>query len=536
IWKWIHFFGFHCILQTDIFGVERRFQTLTCVRGVILEVCQRDEMRSVKASTPRLPELITCLWLEEVEGSNDLFGDFSKVMPWIVQLSLTEEFCNQTWMGCVIAASGENTDRIARAAVLCIDRELQGNSPALEKLETFSIIITLFTETTTVHRPALRTSLLGQHSIPTIMALLMFLTSQPYSSTDAPPISVAITRCLFYIASVFGTTDGIIWVVQGLNSGLLQMLMKIEPWLPGLSPGGKQVLLEMISTQLPSYLIHRPVVHAVEKSLLAVTRPTPNAGPPEAMQDAWNTFNTLARDRIEVKAEVEASKESYRLCASRSCFRMDVAQSFKRCTKCLNTYYCSADCQRDDWKRGKHRVRCRITQERRQKGQLDSVSRKDEDFSHAVVCHDLKNNLARIISLMKTEYPDDSPLSLFARFDYTTVPFAIWIAPLSSLGRTKDDPNGLMDFDDYIENLDDDGRRYILVQAIAPRGEFVTASLRACFLPTTVDSSGWTQQRASLEEIAGWFEGTDIPITAFLRLASSGHREDVDESSARGHT
>ncbi|KDQ51708.1 hypothetical protein JAAARDRAFT_502906 [Jaapia argillacea MUCL 33604] len=183
-------------------------------------------------------------------------------------------------------------------------------------------------------------------------------------------------------------------------------------------------------------------------------------------------------------------KESYRTCASRTCLKVDVKQTFKRCAKCRDAHYCSTQCQLDDWEKGNHRVRCKATRALRQKGQFESFSRKELDYIHAVVKHDFRTHFAHITHLMLTQYPDEGPLSLITQFDYTTIPQSISVAPLSSLHLSSSDPQVSIDFDHLVADLDEHRGNLLVIRATIPRGEFNTFSVLGCLVPSLEELEG----------------------------------------------
>ncbi|KAJ7648749.1 hypothetical protein DFH06DRAFT_1209503, partial [Mycena polygramma] len=48
-----------------------------------------------------------------------------------------------------------------------------------------------------------------------------------------------------------------------------------------------------------------------------------------------------------------------RMCDSIKCNQIKEKTSLRRCARCINMYYCSPECQRQDWVSGQHGRVCR---------------------------------------------------------------------------------------------------------------------------------------------------------------------------------
>ncbi|KAK6971748.1 hypothetical protein R3P38DRAFT_3141284 [Favolaschia claudopus] len=74
--------------------------------------------------------------------------------------------------------------------------------------------------------------------------------------------------------------------------------------------------------------------------------------------ETWDKFFAGAKERLDILHEFDGNRESRKACDNLACHKLDSKRTFRRCSGCRCFYYCSLDCQRIDWRDGKHRETC----------------------------------------------------------------------------------------------------------------------------------------------------------------------------------
>ncbi|KAK7006766.1 MYND-type domain-containing protein [Favolaschia claudopus] len=138
----------------------------------------------------------------------------------------------------------------------------------------------------------------------------------------------------------------------------------------------------------------------------------------------WHFFVNLAEERIRIMKRIESKEEdSKKACYNLECGLIEKKEEFRRCSQCLYAYYCSRECQKQDWKEGGHREACPSIRQFRQKNY--DLSPRSSSFLRAVVHqedeHDRSDGIPSMafrLAPMKGN-PPDNPLVVV--FDHTGI-------------------------------------------------------------------------------------------------------------------
>jgi hypothetical protein len=96
-----------------------------------------------------------------------------------------------------------------------------------------------------------------------------------------------------------------------------------------------------------------------------------------AMFDAWMRFQTMVKQRLALMTahltsvprracgdmEVRFSASADRIAIDLNhpqCGEIRTKAEFMRCGGCHAVYYCSSNCQREDWRHGRHHAQCNM--------------------------------------------------------------------------------------------------------------------------------------------------------------------------------
>ncbi|KAK7040017.1 hypothetical protein R3P38DRAFT_2902853 [Favolaschia claudopus] len=144
-----------------------------------------------------------------------------------------------------------------------------------------------------------------------------------------------------------------------LQAGLLRCLLYGSILSLG-DLDSSQRLRKILKRILPASTVYYSVLLELRQQLPGMKHITES--PAFKMWDLyghWVTFENLARSRIDFMEEIERSEQALKACSNTECGKILDKHKFKRCSQCRHVQYCSADCQKTDWRRGGHRTACR---------------------------------------------------------------------------------------------------------------------------------------------------------------------------------
>ncbi|KAJ7177033.1 hypothetical protein C8R46DRAFT_1213595 [Mycena filopes] len=146
---------------------------------------------------------------------------------------------------------------------------------------------------------------------------------------------------------------------QALSAGLLRAIARCAVLTAGADKEKVKILEHLLEVLLPISLVYYSVVVKLPAALLQVD--------PLVMAPAftrlpiykhWRAFYALAKHRIEMLRSPRKLL-SFKACDNMECGAMSQRLNFGRCSCCQNAYYCSPDCQKRDWRSGRHRRECK---------------------------------------------------------------------------------------------------------------------------------------------------------------------------------
>ncbi|KAJ7643672.1 hypothetical protein FB45DRAFT_1052584 [Roridomyces roridus] len=208
--------------------------------------------------------------------------------------------------------------------------------------------------------------------------------------------------------------DGLSSMIRAFEAGFL------SSFLVGFDPSAAAAharLLPFFKDQLQPYLVHLPVVRSAAKALRKIQRDSieRRIDRRSPIWKAWSDFKKLLEERIQV-----AGNAIYLVCASKSCNRVDYKDDCLRyCVGCMDSAYCSTECQRRDWVTGGHRAYCKEIRANRLEGKKVKLSAENKDYISRVLEKDRMEKGYQVLETM------NRTKRLAVEFDYTTVPFKI---------------------------------------------------------------------------------------------------------------
>ncbi|KAG6331100.1 hypothetical protein ID866_7987 [Astraeus odoratus] len=285
--------------------------------------------------------------------------------------------------------------------------------------------------TTLSVKNTIRMSMINQGSMSTLVNLVLLLVRGEHPADAHCLVAKALSFACWYIRAYVEVTDGLQWVKQVVETGILEALLLIEPYMKYMSePDDWEPLHLLLREIIPRYTIYRSLLKLMVKSLKEIEtadlygkiqKDTP-------LWDSWGAFDDEVQWKVGL-LDTDADQRHIHSCQNIKCGKSGLAGTFKQCAGCLHVYYCSKECQAYDWKHGSHQSYCHNIQARRANQQEARISAHDLRFFDSVVNNDL-TWYAKTIQEVAATYPD-SPVAV--QFDYTEVPVTPTIAPVSRM-------------------------------------------------------------------------------------------------------
>ncbi|KAF7299737.1 MYND-type domain-containing protein [Mycena chlorophos] len=179
-------------------------------------------------------------------------------------------------------------------------------------------------------------------------------------------------------------------LLAAVEDGMMELLL-----LCASRGGGAQHTTDVLRTILGSHLL----VATLDVSVLGPLHQHMQGIDPQDAErklgnseliDLWRKLTRMVEERFTMLG----SKQRLRACDNVECCRIAERGSFKQCSECRDTIYCSRKCQEDDW-RTWHRLDCEdIKRTRRVVG----LSRRQMSFLRAVV-HNAYDNVATSVAV-----------------------------------------------------------------------------------------------------------------------------------------
>ncbi|KAJ7123985.1 hypothetical protein C8R43DRAFT_1031501 [Mycena crocata] len=163
----------------------------------------------------------------------------------------------------------------------------------------------------------------------------------------------------------------------------------------------------LLYTILPDAMVYHSVLTQLELSLQDV-RGSPDliASLQPEVQDALSKFMEFAEMRIGVLKWYNSPQHvSLAACDNMDCGRISGRRDFRRCSGCRHAFYCSPECQREDWTEGCHRDFCQNLREH-----PGHITCKGEGFAltvapHSYSCHGCFRFPSRCTYLQRSRLP-----------------------------------------------------------------------------------------------------------------------------------
>ncbi|KAJ7870439.1 hypothetical protein B0H13DRAFT_1634751 [Mycena leptocephala] len=182
------------------------------------------------------------------------------------------------------------------------------------------------------------------------------------------PDSVSLMVSCFKFFSRYLEGDDYPSLVHVVKAGFLAAFLDCSSAFHRMPKESQEAALYIVRRVLPPYLVYRSFIEAVKNATDRLRTPHYQALLAQpVIGEAFRPFITLFAKRrphveymhkLESKEKFAQSEGAPAECDYTKCRRIDVENTFMRCSACHVVSYCSAECQKLAWKSA-HRVACK---------------------------------------------------------------------------------------------------------------------------------------------------------------------------------
>ncbi|KAJ7662690.1 hypothetical protein DFH06DRAFT_1325045 [Mycena polygramma] len=216
-------------------------------------------------------------------------------------------------------------------------------------------------------------------------------------------------------------------ICEALQAGLLRAVVLAATHISG------EKLDEQINfllAKLPAYMVYRSIL-AYLPSLLADVEDLVKAKAFVAspVYASWENFHALAEERLDFLMIFDSTPiVRYKGCDSTKCNQICLKSDLRRCSTCLDLYYCSKSCQTADWRAG-HRDVCQTFSRLRQLPEEEQCSTKDVAFMRALLHRDYLAHRRTIYTQQISQWSQDPMALWYLLFGYMHGPVRVALRP-----------------------------------------------------------------------------------------------------------
>ncbi|KAJ7078775.1 hypothetical protein C8R44DRAFT_825108 [Mycena epipterygia] len=372
------------------------------------------DIMSIMSSTTGFRRMLARAWVLLLRPGNRVapVGFEALTMTLLIQMKVA----NRKHVEEVIEGAGGTLSDLAFLVIAYIDRVRPDTGPPVRQdsrlhglLIDFVEDVDKFLADDKVDREALgpfSAALLSAGIIPALTTMVYILTRPKGKASPFPRL---VFMSVLFLAKVLPGSAEIRSLANAVKSGLLHVIVACGG--TGEVNAALQLILE---DALPTSLLYYYNLLIFDEALAAVeSLACEPAFRSCAIFDVWTQFTALAAQRLSILSKDQRLKA----CDNLKCGRIGARISFKRCSGCLASYYCSADCQKIDWSEYHGKSCDRLCSYRL--CEMQPFRARERSFLRALLNHDYTASKSLIIqkqALFMATHPGEAFVTLF---DYT---------------------------------------------------------------------------------------------------------------------
>ncbi|EJD43851.1 hypothetical protein AURDEDRAFT_114606 [Auricularia subglabra TFB-10046 SS5] len=401
---------------------QTRLTAANAIAAAIYGLSSNDDVKSAMANTPGCVELVTRLWWAE-DPAGPAIADIPSATA---ALESVLRYSDAARLNRVLSV-GQRPGAIAKRALQNF-KHWALRTPPDAKAATISA--DLLNQMSRVAKHPLRHAILGNGTIGVFTQALVHLSDHIERPRADPILVHMFVSLLGYMWNCLESTDGFTWVKEAVNAGLPVAFARLSPHFSKIEDKEElDIILKLCNDLLPRYTVYRSVVEALVPQMKKAEeyRAQVMKSPAHAV---WHKFATHVYERNLVCLHAKATKGKAQACDNIQCNKIDDKKSFKKCSGCGMTYYCSKECQVTAWKQGDHKSVCKLKQQDKIDGKLNPISKGDADFLHALATREAKHHAPELRAMAKA-HPVQNRGTFIVCIDFTVWPEKYSVKPLA---------------------------------------------------------------------------------------------------------
>ncbi|KAJ7620437.1 hypothetical protein FB45DRAFT_1062697 [Roridomyces roridus] len=387
VWLWIQFLEGVNLKRTPKLQPSSDDMRFIFVRIIIPFTPQpKSPTLSSFMSQPRMRELMSAGWAAalNLRGIPRIFlGAICTVV------AANSDMADGAQVRDVVASAGGTMDDLASLIVRSMRRLVPSRSSAQPDAVLFRIGLMIIPLLGFVHDLPLKEHLVSHGSVDVICTVLCV-----WSTAAELQMMMVVPLMMPWLLNHMEVFPYFTRVKEALEGGLLRAIV--------LSAGRKEASYfeEQLETLLGSVLPQSLVYHSVLASLRAALDEAEPLTHNDAFRKSkfftmWQDFVRLATDRLELLAKFDRGEIGQtRACDTIECTSPIKAEDdLKRCSECHSAFYCSRECQIQEW--AHHKKLCPSLLER--ENELAYLA-SEVKFLRAVLNHDYEHARADVVA------------------------------------------------------------------------------------------------------------------------------------------
>ncbi|KAI0319607.1 hypothetical protein OF83DRAFT_1054763 [Amylostereum chailletii] len=526
IFRWMVFFDtLH--RNPRLASKEQRENSQEIIAYALYTITIDDRIQAMVTATPGLVPLATKFWLDEnmQRESTMLPVPVGSAALHHVLFTANDDTLNE-----VVRSAGGKYGTVAQLGIARLKHELKRPIPRGPHVHAYTDVLVTFTRG---QDHPLRRAILKAGGMVVVTQALLKLSTQPLDKD----VFEGVISCFGFISNLIEAGEGTTYVRQAIQNGLLEAFVNISPSFNLLDPEAHGFTLKLVSNVIPRYLVYRSIILAVNASMTKLETPANRRKIERSpVKKAWYTTKMLALERSMVQHQADIERRERAFCDY--CQKGAPKDTFKRCSGCQATLYCSKECQIQGWKSG-HKGECKLKDAERINLQNDTMRKDDRMFHHALTIHEAQTHVPQLRLIAEREHPSVPLLDLGVRIDYTVIPpsfstFVLEEHDISREARPSESRTQEARGEGIVEKAIARRGRSTLIESVISHGRFNTMvmTLAAHSLwegRNGVQVAGAEGDDALPDEDATWGGVFSDTLETYLRLrqlaAASGARQ-----------
>ncbi|KAJ6560581.1 hypothetical protein DFH09DRAFT_1161295 [Mycena vulgaris] len=425
LWKWAQFFHARCDQLGWMSPEGGPSGAVICTNFVrfVRSFHSSEQLVELMLSTPGFRHLVTRSWLHRIRNDDP---DLAVGYPDLKHLILTRghRTTADQFQDIINGAGGTYAD-LALLVVGYIDGILPGRNNNVQD-EVFQLLPPVVDFINKIDEAmegnaSTNDSPLGTFGVALIQhRFVRALTTMTYALshiTSTPGATLLLSQSLTYLLRIFKDPHGHRSVSEALDAGLLYTVASCS--IVGvMHPESSSILRDILPASIAYYSTVAAMDNAFAEAQGLVH--TDFFARSKLVED-WRWFTGLIRERLPILDSFRGRDSPLqRACDDVQCGKITEKVTLGRCSACQSFYYCSRECQKNDWRAGAHREACALGNSYHL-GQRpgNALGVRDRLFLRALITHDYKASKWTVVCPQKLAFMAAHPNELyFTLFDY----------------------------------------------------------------------------------------------------------------------